>query len=201
MKGCGISCLKKMARLSEKQVLLLNSAYEPMALCSVRRAMKLIIKGTAKMEEFNPDITFYIGTVFENDKETKIEYKLPSVIRLVTYRYIPSKSQLVTRKNIFARDMYTCQYCGIHLMQKYLTLDHIIPQSRGGKSTWSNLVAACKSCNRKKDNKLLSEITDMQLKNHPREWTHHVGRGILRNLGISDEKWRKYLYFENTAMA
>ena len=76
-----------------------------------------------------------------------------------------------------------------------LTLDHVIPRSRGGTSTWENLVAACHSCNRRKGNHLLHELEHMKLIREPRPFTLHTSRHIMRMIGHSDQKWRKYLYY------
>ena len=76
-----------------------------------------------------------------------------------------------------------------------LTLDHVIPRSRGGLSTWENLVACCHPCNRKKGNQLLSEIPDMKLLREPRAFSLHTSRHIMRMIGRSDSKWRKYLFY------
>jgi 5-methylcytosine-specific restriction endonuclease McrA len=75
-----------------------------------------------------------------------------------------------------------------------LTLDHVIPRSRGGSSSWENLVACCHTCNRRKGNHLLNE-TDMKLMKEPRPFTLHTSRHIMRMIGRSDLKWRKYLFY------
>ncbi len=76
-----------------------------------------------------------------------------------------------------------------------LTLDHVIPRSRGGSSTWENLVACCHACNRRKGNRLLSEIDDMVLLREPRPFSLHTSRQIMRMLGRGDDRWRKYLFY------
>ena len=76
-----------------------------------------------------------------------------------------------------------------------LTLDHVLPRSRGGLSTWENLVACCHSCNRRKGNSLLHELPDMKLMREPRPFSLHTSRHIMRMIGHSDQKWRKYLYY------
>ncbi|MGA3129532.1 MAG: HNH endonuclease [Terracidiphilus sp.] len=98
-------------------------------------------------------------------------------------------------KNILLRDRNTCQYCGEALPPGELTLDHVVPRSRGGNSTWENLVACCHECNRKKGNRLLSEIDDMILMREPRPFSLHTSRQIMRMLGRSDDRWRKYLFY------
>jgi uncharacterized protein (TIGR02646 family) len=122
---------------------------------------------------------------------------MPSVIRLLEYRRIPHQTRALSRKNILLRDRNTCQYCGIVLNSGELTLDHVQPRSRGGASTWENLVACCHSCNRRKGNHLLHELTDMKLQREPRPFSLHTSRHIMRMIGHSDPKWRRYLYYES----
>ena len=93
------------------------------------------------------------------------------------------------------RDRNTCQYCGEACPPGELTLDHVVPRSRGGNSTWENLVACCHECNRKKGNRLMSEIDDMILLREPKPFSLHTSRQIMRMLGRSDDRWRKYLFY------
>src|SRR5579875_4003591 len=134
-------------------VLVLNASYEPINICGARRALVLVLKGVARTEE-------------EQSTElhsARVRMAMPSVIRLLEYRRIPHQTRALSRKNILLRDRNSCQYCGVVLPSAELTLDHVIPRSRGGLSTWENLVAACHSCNRRKGNHLLSEIDHMRL--------------------------------------
>ena len=102
--------------------------------------------------------------------------------------------QVVSRKNLYARDGYRCQYCGEEFAAKDLTLDHVMPKSQGGQSRWENLVACCQSCNRKKGNRTPSEA-GMELLRTPRALTIHTSRGMLRQAGVEHHEWRKYLYY------
>ena len=119
---------------------------------------------------------------------------VPSVIRLLEYRRIPHQTRALSRKNILLRDRNTCQYCGKILAAGELTLDHVIPRSRGGASTWENLVACCHNCNRKKGSMLPHEC-NMRLSREPRPFNLHTSRHIMRLMGRSDSKWQKYLYY------
>jgi 5-methylcytosine-specific restriction endonuclease McrA len=121
---------------------------------------------------------------------------MPSVIRLLEYRRIPHQTRALSRKNILLRDRNSCQYCSVTLTAGELTLDHVIPRSRGGLSTWENLVACCHDCNRRKGNQMLHELTDMKLLKEPRPFSLHTSRHIMRMIGSADAAWRKYLYFE-----
>jgi 5-methylcytosine-specific restriction endonuclease McrA len=122
---------------------------------------------------------------------------MPSVIRLLEYRRIPHQTRALSRKNILLRDRNSCQYCGIVLTAGELTLDHVVPRSRGGLSTWENLVACCHECNRRKGNQLLHELTEMRLLRQPQPFTLHTSRHIMRMIGSADPNWRRYLYFES----
>src|SRR5579862_4919355 len=139
------------AHMLQMPVLVLNASYEPINICGARRALVLVLKGVAKTEEEQ-------GAMLH---AARVRMPLPSVIRLLEYRRIPHQTRALSRKNILLRDRNSCQYCGIVLPAGELTLDHVIPRSRGGLSTWENLVACCHGCNRRKGNQLLSELTDM----------------------------------------
>src|SRR6478672_10808039 len=131
----------------QKPVLVLNASYEPINICAARRALVLVLKGVASAEEVTSHAVH----------STRRTVELPSVIRLLEYRRIPHQTRSLSRKNILLRDRNTCQYCGVLLASGDLTLDHVIPRSRGGSSTWENLVACCHPCNRRKGNHLLAE--------------------------------------------
>ncbi len=166
-------------------VLVLNASYEPINICGARRALVLVLKGVAKTEE-EQGATLHAA---------RIRVPLPSVIRLLEYRRIPHQTRALSRKNILLRDRNTCQYCATVLTAAELTLDHVVPRSRGGASTWENLVACCHSCNRRKGNQLLHEQDEMKLLREPRPFSLHTSRHIMRMIGNSDQKWRKYLYY------
>ena len=168
----------------QKPVLVLNASYEPINICAARRALVLVLKGIASAEEHS------LNAVHSARRTLRV----PSVIRLLEYRRIPHQTRALSRKNILMRDRYTCQYCLKVLPAAELTLDHVIPRSRGGSSTWENLVACCHPCNRRKGNHLLHE-TDMKLFKEPRPFTLHTSRHIMRMIGRSDTKWRKYLFY------
>ncbi|MBI2681907.1 MAG: HNH endonuclease [Acidobacteriales bacterium] len=165
-------------------VLVLNASYEPINICAARRALVLVLKGVARTEEEN-------GHFLHSQR---VALRLPSVIRLLEYRRIPHQTRALSRKNILLRDRNTCQYCGTILHSGDLTLDHVVPRSRGGASSWENLVACCHPCNRRKGNAILGEI-NMKLIREPRPFTLHTSRHIMRMIGRSDQKWRKYLFY------
>src|SRR5579885_3406621 len=173
------------SQILQMPVLVLNASYEPINICGARRALVLVLKGIARTEEEH-------GLTLHAQRS---RIAMPSVIRLLEYRRIPHQTRALSRKNILLRDRNTCQYCGEPFQPSDLTLDHVIPRSRGGASTWENLVACCHSCNRRKGNQLLHELEDMKLLREPRPFTLHTSRHIMRMIGHSDVKWRKYLYY------
>jgi 5-methylcytosine-specific restriction endonuclease McrA len=165
-------------------VLVLNASYEPINVCAARRAIVLVLKGVAMTEEENGHFLH----------STRLAIRVPSVIRLLEYRRIPHQTRSLSRKNILLRDRNVCQYCGAALPSGELTLDHVIPRSRGGSSTWENLVACCHGCNRRKGNQYVHEA-GMKLMREPRAFNLHTSRHIMRLIGHSDAKWRKYLFY------
>ena len=187
-----------MSNMCNRPVLVLDASFSPINICSAKRAMKLIVKNCARIEESHPQL-FYTGKMWDENTGdlVTVDFFLPSVIRLLQWRFIPIRTPIVTRKNILNRDKNRCMYCGGEFPARALTLDHIIPRSRGGKNTWENLVACCMPCNKKKDNKLLSELKDMKLLVHPKGLNSHSKRFILRNMGSGDPLWEKYLFYNN----
>ena len=173
------------AQVMQMPVLVLNASYEPINICGARRALVLVLKGVAKTEEEH-------GLMLHAQRN---RMAMPSVIRLLEYRRIPHQTRALSRKNILLRDRNTCQYCSVVLPSGELTLDHVIPRSRGGNSTWENLVACCHGCNRRKGNRMLHELDDMQLLKEPRSFSLHTSRQIMRMLGRGDDRWRKYLFY------
>ena len=160
------------------KVLVLNASYEPLNITSWRRAIVLVIKGKAEQVEHNGRLVYH-------------NLPLPTVIRLKHYVRVPYKEIPLTRRNILQRDGHTCQYCGYS--GEGLTLDHVLPRSRGGAETWENMVTACVRCNVKKGNRTPREAL-MPLQNQPRrphsslyfEATRQVRSG-------THEEWKKYV--------
>jgi 5-methylcytosine-specific restriction endonuclease McrA len=168
--------------LIHKPVLMINATYEPLDITSAKKALKKIVKQIAVIEEERDGLEIYPGIA------------MPSVVRLLEYRRVPQHLTRRTRKNFYLRDRYCCQYCGGHFAAADLTLDHVIPKSRGGPDSWENLVTCCKTCNREKENKLPAEA-GMQLLHKPAPLTVHTSKYIMRQLGLEeDARWAKYLY-------
>jgi 5-methylcytosine-specific restriction endonuclease McrA len=167
-----------------RPVLVLNSSYEPINVCAARRALVLVLKGVAATEE-------HASTHVHSARQAM---NVPSVIRLLEYRRIPHQTRGLSRKNILMRDRYTCQYCLKTFNSGELTLDHVMPRSRSGETTWENLVACCHPCNNRKGNRTPEEA-GMRLARAPRPFSLHTSRHLMRLLGKSDDQWRKYLFY------
>jgi 5-methylcytosine-specific restriction endonuclease McrA len=164
-----------------QHVLVLNKNYEPLSICSAKRAIVMVFLGKAEIVEKD---SREVRTVSRS-------YPLPSVVRLYMYIAIPRKKILLTRKNIIKRDAYRCQYCGTK--HNPLTLDHVIPKNRGGEDTWENLVCACARCNNKKGQRTPDEA-GMPLSRQPRRPNYLMF--ISHFVGIADQRWRRYLFLE-----
>lgn len=135
---------------------MLNSSYEPLNVCSVRRAYVLVFKGRAEV------IEQYVQPL----RSASDTFARPHVIRLVRYVRVPrSVKRKISRRALFARDGWRCAYCGSNTPR--LTLDHVVPRSRGGESVWENVVASCAPCNLHKGDRLLGEV-QMELRVSPR---------------------------------
>ncbi|MEM1426771.1 MAG: HNH endonuclease [Cyanobacteria bacterium P01_H01_bin.130] len=160
------------------KVLVLNASYEPLNVTSWRRAVVLLLKEKAEQLEHNGRV-IYPGM------------PLPSVIRLRHYVKIPYKQISLTRKNILNRDNHTCQYCSYR--GDDLTLDHVIPRSRGGGDTWENMVAACVRCNIKKGNRTPQEA-GMPLRRKPRRPHSSLYFELTKQVDSGrHQEWRKYI--------
>jgi len=160
------------------KVLVLNASYEPLNITTWQRAVVLLIKGKAEQVEHN-------GKILYNN------FPLPTVIRLLHYINLPYKEIPLTRRNILHRDGHTCQYCGY--TGEDLTLDHVLPRSRGGEDTWENVVTACVRCNVKKGNRTPKEA-NMQLRKNPRRPHSSLYFEVSKYLrGGGHQEWKKYL--------
>src|SRR2546421_8070781 len=131
-----------------QQVLVLNASYEPLNVCTVRRAHVVVVKGKAEViEELDQSLHSATST-----------FPWPHVIRLVHYVRVPRAVQRkISRRALFARDGWRCVYCGTSTGR--LTLDHVVPRSRGGDSVWENVVTACAPCNLRKGDRTLDEAS------------------------------------------
>lgn len=135
------------------RTLLLNATNEALCIVSPRRAVVLVLKDKAEI----------VAREAGEFHAERLAIPCPSVIRLVHYVRVPYRSRMpVSRRGVFARDSQRCQYCN----RPAENLDHVIPRSRGGDHSWENVVAACRPCNSRKENRYLHE-TDMRLRRRP----------------------------------
>ena len=167
-------------------MLVLNASYEAIHICNVKRAVRLLLAGKAREVEAN-------GHVLHAES---FEVQVPEVIRLRNFVRVPFKEVSFCRKNILLRDGGVCQYCGVEFRFEELTIDHVIPLSRGGRDQWSNVVAACKDCNRRKGNHLPDEIR-MRLLRYPGAPRSATFLQVARHHGRGRDVWKKYLFFES----
>lgn len=130
-----------------RHILLLNRSYFPIQIISAKKAIRLLFK--QKAEAINDDMS--VGSFKTIDMDN-----FPKVIRLLDYSGIPVSAKL-SKRNILKRDKNRCAYCGNTFPPRELTVDHIIPKSRGGKFTWDNLITACVSCNNRKGSRTPDE--------------------------------------------
>lgn len=162
----------------QSKTLVVDSSYMPRSVISALRAFSIVYKGNAEVVSEHPE-TF--------DYPHKDLYK-PSIIRVPKYVNINFHSVPLTRENIFKRDGYKCVYCE-ESRKKELTIDHVIPQSKGGPNTWENLVTACKKCNGEKADLTVEEYG----KTIPNPAKPHYLL-LLKNLTEVPEEWKPYLF-------
>jgi 5-methylcytosine-specific restriction endonuclease McrA len=162
-----------------RPVLLLNANYEPLHVCTTKRAMGLLMVGKA-------EIILNGRGVIHTPSTTVIR---PSVIRLSYMIQRPRPRVKLNKREILRRDMYTCQYCG--RQSRNLTLDHVVPRRLGGTHCWENLVAACPACNRRKGGRTLSEA-HMKLLHQPFEPAPTASYLFGRHLQ-TNRHWRRFV--------
>jgi len=161
------------------RALVLNASYEPLCVVATRRALVLILDDKAEL----------ISDTGNEVRSARASFPEPSIVRLVTYVRVPFRTRVaLNRRAIFLRDGHRCQYCGAAAEN----IDHVIPRSRGGLHRWDNVVAACRPCNTRKEDRLLSEVSSMKLRRPPaapsgRSW-------MLLAMGGLRPEWRPYLH-------
>jgi 5-methylcytosine-specific restriction endonuclease McrA len=160
-------------------VLVLNASYEPLNITTWRRAMVMLLKGKAEGLEHDPE------------KTIRPDYFLPTVIRLRQFVRVPYKPLPLTRRNVFHRDGHACQYCGFSGEQ--LSIDHVVPRSRGGTDVWENVTTACLPCNVRKGNRTPREA-GMPLAREPRRPLGSLSFEANRRIRSGQhQEWAKYV--------
>lgn len=161
------------------KVLLLNQNYEPLTVVSARKAIVLEFAEKVEVVEHRES---WIHS-------QHLRHPVPSIVRLRRFVHIPHKRVELTRRNIFRRDSFRCQYCAT--MKGPFTIDHVLPKTRGGGDTWENLVCACIACNSRKGNRT-PEQASIRLIRLPRRPSHLFF--IQYFIGIQEEGWKPYLF-------
>ena len=160
-------------------VLVLNQDYSALTVCSVERAVVLMHLQKVHLVEAADD---------RQVRSPSVEMPWPSIVRLKQYANVPYKRVMLSRKNVLRRDRNTCQYCGA---EANLTIDHVVPKSRGGRDTWENLVAACVTCNNRKGD-ATPEEAGMELTRRPFRPSYVM---FLRDFaGEIEDTWKPYLF-------
>ena len=163
----------------DELVLVLNANFEPIHICNTRRAIGLILNGKADLVANGRGMIQTVSQAFPR----------PSVIRLENMVHCPRVRVKLTRKEIFRRDNYTCQYCG--KQTPTLTIDHVLPRRLDGPHIWTNVVAACSACNHRKGGRRL-EDAQMRLLGPPREPPSNAMYVFGRHLNENDE-WETFI--------
>jgi 5-methylcytosine-specific restriction endonuclease McrA len=182
----------------DSSVLVLNSLFQAVQITGVHRAFRLFYAGRARA--LAPDFRAYdfenwcdlpVGIDDEVIRTPSRRIRIPRVIQLVHYDRVPHREVRFTRRNIFYRDRNRCQYCGRAFVQRDLNLDHVVPLSRGGRSEWTNVVAACVPCNGQKGNRFPEEA-GMRLIRQPKK---PAGHPLVRAnwIGRFHEEWKTFL--------
>ena len=162
-------------------VLVLNQNYEPLNVCSVRRALVLIFRGKAQ----------HVETTERVVRSVRQEFAVPSVVRLDRYVHAPRRRVVLSKRNILKRDNHQCQYCGRRDLK--LTIDHVVPRRLHGPETWENLVTACVVCNAKKGDRRPEQV-GLKLMRKPKRPNNIT---FIRNfIGVSDHRWKPYLFLD-----
>jgi 5-methylcytosine-specific restriction endonuclease McrA len=162
------------------KVLILNQNYEPMSVINVRKAIVLLYLGKAELIVAKDGLELHSVTM---------TMPFPSIVRLAVYVRVPFKKIILSRKNILRRDGHRCLYCGRGDVP--LTVDHVLPMSRGGEEAWENLVSACVKCNNKKGDRTPEEAR-MPMRRRPMRPNHVTF--ISHFVGTLDDRWKPYLF-------
>ena len=187
----------------DQPTLVLNRHWVPIGTVSVRSALCLLYREAARAilpQDYSLH-DFHSWASLRPDEDepaistVKLRIKVPEVLLLTQYGAFPRRRVTFSRKNLYRRDLYTCQYCGAKPALPDLSVDHIVPRSRGGRSTWDNCVLACLRCNRRKANRTLKE-SGLRLTRAPQEprWSPFVTIPVAQRRTsweqfISNEYW------------
>lgn len=170
-------------------VLLLNFSYEPLGVIDVKRAVQLLFARKVEVVEAEAGLV----------RSTSTAFPLPSILRMLYYVGRKRKRIELTKKNVLLRDRYTCAYCEARGARgdRTMTVDHVLPKSKGGPSTWENLVCACMRCNNRKNNRS-PEHAGMKLKRKPKAPKYIPWIRVKRN--TLPGEWHQFLFLYNVSI-
>jgi 5-methylcytosine-specific restriction endonuclease McrA len=178
--------------------LVLNRSWSAIATTTVRHALALVFKGSAKAihtdtfeaHEFATWADLAVPPDEPCVRTVSLRIRAPEVIQLTQYNAVPSSSVVFSRRNLYKRDRNTCQYCGARPGTAELSIDHVLPRARGGRTTWENCVLACVRCNRRKGSRLPEEVGLSLLKTPVRpRWTPT----LELPLGRVSQSWERFV--------
>lgn len=197
-----------MVNLYAQAVLLLNGSWEPIRILSIKRAVALLLSGSAEPVDGRNLRDLFIGKVSDAHETSAaalrtgtagVIFEIPNIIKLKYYTNVPKRGIRWTRRNVLKRDDYTCVYCGRTINEYHsvantvvrpedMTIDHVIPSSNGGRSTWTNTVCACRWCNNRKGDRTPNEAGMRLLREPKRPRTNYFVLG-----SNFPEEWKIYL--------
>ncbi len=195
-----------MNSVLERPVLVLNRYWQPVHTCSVRRSVHLLCTGHAQVVQADGEECYQthdLGSWIRHSTTTRngerihsarLALLVPKVVVLALYDRLPRLEVKFSRRNVFLRDKFTCQYCARTLPETQLNLDHVMPRDKGGRTTWENIVTSCFRCNTRKANKLPHEA-GMHPRSKPFAPRWRPLFGLMEN-GLTDESWSRFIQTE-----
>ena len=178
--------------------LVLNKSWVPIHTTPVRSALCLLFKGSAlavqpdsyEVHSFESWADLQVEPDEPHVKTVQLRIRIPEIITLTNYNRVPLQSASFSRRNLFKRDRNTCQYCGVQPGTAELTIDHVLPRSRGGKTSWTNCALACAKCNARKANRTPIQAS-MRLRCEPKAPRRRPTMGIP--VGQVRQSWEKFV--------
>lgn len=192
-----------MSSVLNAQALVLNRNWQPIHTCSVRRALHLLWLGHARVVQVDGEECYSTHDLASwmrhsdgaPDAElihaVRVALRVPRVLVLGVYDKLPRLEVRFTRRNVFVRDNFTCQYCARVLPENQLNLDHVVPRDKGGRTTWANIVTSCVKCNSRKANKMPEEAR-MHPMNPPRAPRWRPLFGVVEERNVH-ESWSMFI--------
>ncbi len=194
----------------DRQVLVLNRLWQPVNICTARRAVGLLFLGHAQVVHADEEQNFFTHDVnswlefseqfdsahAEVVRSISRQFRVPYIIVLSMFDRLPRKEVKFTRQNVFQRDDYTCQYCGVRHDTRDLNLDHVVPRDKGGKTTWENVVCSCIRCNTRKANKMPMDANMFPMRKPAApKWRPFFSAGDRQSTASQSfhESWRHFI--------